>query len=88
MSILNHQKTEYKKEVEVIKWLFERTLANDYVTEGPVSAAGGTLVMYVWPKNDPSVKKLIEDRGRIYEQVAPGIELHRRDMEDTHDPEI
>ena len=33
-------------------------------------------------------KKLVVDQGRVYEEILPGIQLHRRDLEDTHDCDI
>lgn len=33
-------------------------------------------------------KKLIIDQGRVYEEIMPGVQLHRRDLEDTHDYDI
>jgi len=54
----------YQKDVELIKFLFERMLNSDYVLEGPVGAAGGLWVMYVWPKDDPNVKKLLKEKEK------------------------
>lgn len=32
--------------------------------------------------------KLTIDQGRVYEKVLPGVQMHRRDFEDTHDTNI
>jgi len=32
--------------------------------------------------------KLTIDQGRVYEEVSPGVKLHRRDLEDGHDTNI
>jgi len=31
---------------------------------------------------------VIDDRGQVYEEILPGVQLHRRDLEDTHDYNI
>jgi hypothetical protein len=33
-------------------------------------------------------KVLVIDRGWVYEEIMPGVQMHRRDLEDTHDCEI
>lgn len=31
---------------------------------------------------------IVEDGGRVYEEIMPGVEAHRRDLEDTDDCDI
>lgn len=61
----------WEKEVEKINLLFKHYLPKDWVTDGPCFAAGGVMVMYAWPKEDPHVKQ------RFANQDAPELGPYR-----------
>lgn len=67
----NWPNKDWEKEVEKINLLFRRYLPNDWVTDGPCFAAGGAMVMYAWPKDDPYVKQ------RFANQDAPKLTPYR-----------
>ncbi len=57
----NNQK-KYELQVKIIDALTLLLADDKYLVEGPTFAAGGAQVMYVWSKDDPHVKELLEKR--------------------------
>ncbi len=53
----------YEKQIRLIKSLFEYLLPETYVSCGPCFAAGGAMVIYAWPKDDPRVIKRLAEQS-------------------------
>ncbi|MDO8583982.1 MAG: hypothetical protein Q7R83_02265 [bacterium] len=54
-----------KPQEKEIKALLARLLPKDWVVEGPKGAAGGALVIYAWPKNDPDLQREMQKAKNI-----------------------
>lgn len=51
---------KYARQIEYLRGLFKKYLPDAWIAHGPEFAAGGVLVMYVWPKNDPRVVEFLK----------------------------
>lgn len=54
----NWPDTDWETDTRKINGLLLRHLPKDWVINGPCFAAGGVIVMYAWPKDDPHVREL------------------------------
>ncbi len=43
---------------------------------------------YEEAKFEVHAPRLVSSQGRVYEEIMPGVEIHRRDLEDPNDCEI
>lgn len=59
----NWPDTDWERDIIIINGFLERYLPEDWVINGPCFAAGGVIVMYAWPKDDPHVRELFAISG-------------------------
>ncbi len=52
---------KYESEIGAVKSLSAFLLGDECIVRGPAYAAGGAMVIYVWPKSDPKIKNFSEE---------------------------